>query len=261
MKQFKINLDRKKLTKDYIESKQNFDSVLGKVVATKPSFWKSAWFYGSVGLSGVAVIVGYSISQSQNPVNETITTQNKSFKQELPVSSESDATIILAQNVKSSKEVDTAIKYEKKAEAGPTTSISQKRDNVEVVNAEVKKDIVSVVEQPVKTEKVAKPVSVITNSMPSISGVYNGDISWENFKNGTLIVGENVKVKSFNIQYTSRLGDKTVTITGNKCPEEVLNELGNLGLNQTIFITNVVAEDTSGSKMRYVSMDYNLKFK
>lgn len=259
MKQFKINLDRKKLTKDYIESKQNFDSVLGKVVAAKPNFWKSAWFYGSVGLSGIAVIVGYSISQSQNPVNEAITTQNKSFKQELPVSSESEATIILAQNVKTSKEVDAIIKYEKKTEVH-TTSISQKKDNPEAVTG-TKKEDVPVIEQPVKTEKAAKPVSVITNSMPSISGVYNGDISWESFKNGTLIVGENVKVKSFNIQYTSRLGDKTVTITGNKCPEEVLNELGNLGLNQTIFITNVVAEDTSGSKMRYVSMDYNLKFK
>lgn len=260
MKQFKINLDRKKLTKDYIESKQNFDSVLGKVAATKPNFWKSAWFYGSVGLSGVAVIVGYSISQSQNQVNETLITQNKSFKQELSVSSDSDAKIILAQNVNISQKREVVEEYAQK-DVVKIAPVMRENKHTETMEVEVKTVSGPVVVEPVKTEKAAKPVSVITNSMPSISGVYNGDISWENFKSGTLIIGENIQVKSFNIQYTSRLGDKTVTINGDKCPEEVLNELGNLGLNQTIFITNVVAEDTSGSKMRYVSMDYNLKFK
>ena len=57
MKKFKTIVDREYLSSDYIESRQNFGQVLNEVNQLKPPVWKSAWFYGPVGISVLAVVV------------------------------------------------------------------------------------------------------------------------------------------------------------------------------------------------------------
>ena len=57
MEKVKILIDREPLSKDYIESKQNFGQVLSQVKQLKPPVWKSPWFYGPVGLAVVALSV------------------------------------------------------------------------------------------------------------------------------------------------------------------------------------------------------------
>lgn len=261
MKHFKVNLDRKKLTSEYIESKQNFDSVLTKVNMSKPGFWKSAWFYGTIGLSGVAAIIGYNFSQSENNLNEAIITQKNSI-QHAVTSTETGNEVLIAQHVKT-EEVYVVPPVEKKDKK---TTDKKTGSPVKTVAADTPSDVRNnaserVVLKEKVVEKMNAPKVMSRSSMPSISGVYSGDIQWENFKQGEIFVAEDLSVKQFSIQYTSRLGDRTISVEGSKIPQDVVSDLEKLGLNQTVFITNVIAKNDNGDLMRCYSMDLNLKFK
>lgn len=261
MKYFKVNLDRKKLTSEYIESKQNFDSVLTKVNMSKSGFWKSAWFYGTIGLSGVAAIVGYNFSQSENNFNETIITQKNSVQHTTVSPAKAENELLIAQHIKTvemhSSPVENKISTipEKKITAPVQPDTDEKKIHIGETVAEQVVLKENTIEKPGKTKVVSR------TSMPSISGVYNGDIQWENFKQGEIFVAEDLSVKQFSIQYTSRLGDRTISVEGSKIPQDVVLDLEKLGLNQTVFITNVIAKNDNGDLMRCYSMDLNLKFK
>lgn len=258
MKHFKINVGRKQLSSEYIQSKQNFDSVLNGVKLSQPGFWKSVWFYGTIGMAGVAAVVGYKFYKSESHLNETIITQDLIVQKDAVFNNaylkESPATYQVAQNTVTDEPYSQkTIITEKKQNPTVKTAVLKEAGN------EKKTEEILVIET---VDSVAPKVKKsIRNSMPSIAGVYNGDISWEIFKDGVVFVGEDISVKQFSIQYTTRLGDKITSVKGDRIPAEVALELEKLGLNQTVFITNVVAGDETGSTMRFVSMDLNLKFK
>lgn len=267
MKHFKINVDRKKLSSEHIQSRQDFSSVLNGAKLSKSSvnIWKTTWFYGVVGMAGVATVVGYYFNKTEKKFDETIITQKTEQVQEskefafYPIRSLAYDEVSLAineepqmrnesQSVKNVQLVD----YKKETTVKPIT-VAEKNNDSQTETKPIVEE--SVVEQPIASKRIAK------SNMPSISGVYNGDISWENFKEGEVFVGEDLSVKQFSIQYTTRMGDRTISVKGNKIPSEVVTDLEKLGLDQTIFITNVVAGDQTGELMRLVSMDLNLKFK
>lgn len=256
MKEFKVKLDRKKLTKEHIESKQNFDSVLAQLKTIKAPFWKSAWFYGSMGLSGIAIVVGYSFIQNKKELNEIINTQLVEEVNSIDESQVLAQPIIIAQ-ADDKEMVHHEIEKTKLPKKTQEKTTVTKIDATPTATKEVGKN--EVVEQEVT--KTAKKPQTIINAMPSIDGVYNGDISIERFSSGEIAVGKDLKVKKFSIQYTSRNGDKTISVDGSTIPSEISGELKSVGLNQTVFITNVVAVNQDGDLMRCYSMDLNVKFK
>jgi len=253
MKEFKVKLDRKKLSKEHIESKQNFDSVLAQIKAIKAPFWKSAWFYGSIGLSGIAVVVGYSFIQNKEELHETINTQISSTNQIIEEDQVLDQSVIVAQihePLEVQKAIEKKIPNEKVEEVVAVKAISS-----------IAADVLSNDKASVAELKDTKKVTTVISTMPSIDGVFNGDISIDRFSTGELKVGSDVKVTQFSIQYTSRNGDKTISVQGSEVPTEISNELKSVGLNQTVFITNVIAVNQSGDLLRCYSMDLNVKFK
>lgn len=260
MKHFKVNLDRKKLTDEYIQSKQNFETVLKGAKSSKVNVWKSGWFYGTIGLSSLAVLVGVSMSNSKNLMNDKIITQTP-ITDEVVLSQVVDNNVQFASTTPTeTKAIETAVLSEPVVKEVKVQQVSSSADeNLEKV---VTTSIKTVIEEETQSvvKEAEKKVSSIS-AIPSLSGVHRGDITWEKFKEGKIFIDETREVKSFNVQYTSRLGDKTVSVSGDKIPDEILQDLEKLGLNQTIFITNLVAEDASGLKFRFVSMDFNLKFK
>ncbi len=68
MKKNKIVVDRPNLTSESINKHQDFDKVLKGANHVKPSFWKSPWFYGPVGLATVGLLI--TMSTLNEPVEE-----------------------------------------------------------------------------------------------------------------------------------------------------------------------------------------------
>ena len=55
MENFKVKLDRPKISSEDIASRQNFDNVLSTFNQAKPPAYKNPWFWGSAGLATVGV--------------------------------------------------------------------------------------------------------------------------------------------------------------------------------------------------------------
>lgn len=79
MENFKLNLDRPKLSSEQINARQDFDQVLTKFKASNPPIYKNPWFWGSAGLAsvGLATMISLNALSNQKEKHDNITTQTK----------------------------------------------------------------------------------------------------------------------------------------------------------------------------------------
>jgi hypothetical protein len=261
MGNFKINLDRKKLTKDYIESKQNFDSVLTKLKTTNPStLANKGWIYGTIGTASVAAIIGVGMLMSAKNTTTEAVNNSQTNSNELVVSNTKpiEKEVVLAVNEMSYQPEQIVEKVVNvKVDEDKIAPQKQAQEKTTIEN-QVETSKSKLVEE--KFIEVSTTVSASKNVAPSISGIFNGDLSFENFKTSEIVLTNDFKVKQFSLYYTSRAGDKSITVDGNKIPQNVLNEMESIGLNQRIYITNIVASNSTDNTIRCVSMDLNIKF-
>ncbi|MCO5260689.1 MAG: hypothetical protein M9916_11140 [Crocinitomicaceae bacterium] len=257
MGNFKINLDRKKLTKDYIDSKQNFESVLTKIkTSNSTSLISKGWFYGAIGFASVAIALGIYFSKNSQPIDS-----NDQIVQNVDYVSSAVDVAVPTENLNNTVTTPTVeistMQTSKKSPVAEKITVKPKQ-NVDLGEKQTTK---AKEEQQKVEENNQNPKTTLKNTVPSISGVFNGDISWENFKNSEILIADGYRIKQFSLYYTSRAGDKTVTIDGSKVPQNILNEIENIGLNQRVYVTNILAINTDNEVVRCLSMDLNVKFK
>ena len=90
-------------------------------------------------------------------------------------------------------------------------------------------------------------ISKSENLFPNISGVFSGEISYEDLCNPSGIVSSSgYKIVQFTLQYSDGQNDKTETFTGNKIPESLCNRIARNNMNQMIFFTDITAVNDEG---------------
>ena len=77
MERIKTILDRKPMSSEYINSKQDFNTVLSGVQKVKTPMYKSGWFYGTVGLATVAIVERASVASVEVADCVVATTDHK----------------------------------------------------------------------------------------------------------------------------------------------------------------------------------------
>lgn len=266
MKNYKINLNRKKLSSDYIKSKQNFEDVLSKsfsIGTASKSILKSGWFYGTIGLSSIAVVLCTSYTKpneiqighqsiAKKQTNTQIMLASASLNQV-----ESNHIQIKKNEVKQVQQAITENKQVEPLVVAENQLKDLKPENKHKIQQNIPATKVNLAEEIAAPTKKSTEIMVV---IPKISGVHNGDIAWSDFEKGEIFIDQNITIEKFNINYTSQFGDKTVSVDSATIPKEVIQELKDLGLNQTIFITNIVAKDDLGNLLRCYSMDLDIKF-
>lgn len=80
MKKLKMNLDRKPLNSEFIESKQNFNQVLNGFKQLKPPIWKNPWFYGPIGVASLALFFSINSTNANPDKDEDKTTFTTNVK-------------------------------------------------------------------------------------------------------------------------------------------------------------------------------------
>lgn len=256
MNKIKVNLDRKTLSSDYIESKQDFKQVTSQVHASN-AILKSTWFYGSIGLASLATIVTLSVKSSNTPLNEENTTLKNSI---------TTASFIapLSSN-KEDKQVKLnfpIVKKESKNQVAAITVVPVITEPAPIVVKKIQKqdEIIqeAVAEQPrliTKTPVPPKKEEVKKNYIPKIAGVYNGEIRIQELCANGIEVNSDVKITSFTLNYSTNKGDKALNISGSKVPSGICNEMYSYGIDQMIFITDIVGQDPNGKYLRFVPMN------
>lgn len=84
-----MNLDRKKISSEQIQAKQNFDAILSNYKLLKKPFYKSKWFWGATGLATVSLTVVLVLSNLNNNKNvyaehDTLTNSQPTLNNNLP---------------------------------------------------------------------------------------------------------------------------------------------------------------------------------
>lgn len=260
MNKIKVKLDRETLSSDYIESKQDFKQVASQVQASN-AILKSTWFYGGIGLASLATIVTLSVKTSNPLLNEenatlkqSITTasfisselpKKKQEKQVTAVISESDlsSTPVMEENAsvktisKETKSISTVAKKKTIAEDVPL------RGTVDT------KTQVNIPKPPPLNVKEKK------NFIPKISGVYNGEIKIHQLCNAGLEVNDDIEIIGFTLNYSTNRGDKALKVSGDRVPGAICNEMYSYGIDQMIFIMDIVGRNSEGELLRFVPMN------
>jgi len=274
MKHFKINVGRNKLSSEYIQSKQNFDVLLKNVRSAPTTSWGAFWMYATGTLASVLIAVGGFAYVSKDKQHDS------SMSNVAPITGQQDQqlavhhvsavkytyseTTVNSVNQETSSKVDDQQNVSQAIEPSFVSTVVYEQDkntiaqphSTVVVEQEQQIDEVAITDTQIATSS-----KNVTETIPSISGICGGDIAWQQFKEGTVFVSnDHLNICAFSIQYTSRMGDKTVSVQGNKIPSEVIGDLSNIALNQTIFITNVIASNSNGDKSRLIPIELNLKF-
>lgn len=249
-------LDRESMSSEYIKGKQDFDNVLKAHKAMKPPLWKSAWFYGPVGLAVVAVTLSVSNLTTKNPIDDKKTT----FSQQSAVENMTPTTYLA--KVPNHSIVEKA---PKKKTIEPITL--PKQLNIEVKptedseESEISSESLEIVELPI-TEKVVKTVEVkessnkaVKNMMPRIAGVFTGKISIEQLADENGLVSETCKIVSYVIQYNNGMDDVSERVSGDKISPMLLMRLKRFNLNGYVFITQIRGVDEEGRSQILPSMN------
>lgn len=250
MDKIKINLDREKLSSEYIHSKQDFKQVQSQV-SMQTSMFKSTWFYGTVGIASVATFVIITFSNSNPNTNDSNSTLSKKItldkKQETLAERRSANVFLASMNPVSAPALMVSATNTKKV---PALSPKEEEISVAKVEEEVPLPII------VKKQEVEKPsVPVKENYMPRINGVYNGEIAQSKMCGAGIDVNPSVHVLNFTIHYSTNRGDKALVVEGNKLPMSVCNEMQQYGIDQMIFITDIVGTDKNGRLLSFTSMN------
>lgn len=233
MEKIKTILDRKPLSSDYISSKQDFGKVLKGVQHLKPPVWKSAWFYGTVGVAAIAVVVtavSLSGGDSKNTRDELATTQvQETISTKKQTTKPKTNTALLAQN-----------------DQLPQENTVQNPSTPEPVHTEISETQIERTENTpvVVEEETTEEARTVKNTMPHIAGVFNGAIPFDDFcdPNG-IQVNNDIEILSYTIQYYSCTRDVTANIRGSKIPETVCQEIGDCGQRIMVYMTNIKGRD------------------
>ena len=76
MKRNKIEMDRPVVSSEEIKNKQDFNKVIKGAKKAKPPILKNPWFYGSIGLASLALII--TLTQKEEQFEEKSTLSNNS---------------------------------------------------------------------------------------------------------------------------------------------------------------------------------------
>lgn len=246
----KVNLDRKPITSEYIQSKQDFQHVVNAFSKTKIPVWKQPLFYGAIGVASLAAVVTSTVIHFNNTEIDGKTITLSSAKKE--DKSEHKTTMQFASVESSPKHREKSIEKSH----GEAKEIPIKYQPVSIEINEF--------ERPISKVSKASQNSIEDESfstiLPNISGVYQGDISYDKLCSSNGIEVKNgVIVKSFKIQYATGISDKEVVIKDKKLSEVVCKDLEKSGFNQMVFITEIEAFDGE-RKITLPSMNFWVKF-
>lgn len=260
MEKRKTILDRKPLSSEYIRGRQDFDGVLKAHKAMKPPLWKSAWFYGPVGLAVIAIIVSVTkFSPSETPIYDSKTTlaQHSGFsnitappeKVKIPEKTHSS----IKDKAEEKEVIDTAPVKEKTEVATPTTIVQKEQPVEKTTIVEVKEEVETLKKlpppppRPERRSPFVEKVTTIKNTMPSIAGVFTGSIKANSLcdENG-IVYKPGWQIISYTINYDNGVQEVSDQIQGNRIPLMVCSKLKRFNLNRMVFITDIRAVDDNG---------------
>ncbi|MCE2712809.1 MAG: hypothetical protein LW688_09750 [Cryomorphaceae bacterium] len=235
MNKIKINLDRPELPSEYIQQKQDFDSISHRSSNFKPAANKRLWFF-------LCAVVGSLLFVAINFITSKDEKKQMTDKKSASTSPSKKPTV----NAKSSPPKIQTIQPEK--------TINKNKIVPEEIAMHV--DDVTPGEKSVNCPTTA--VIPKKSGVPTIGGVHSGSIKKAIFLRATKIEsGVEGEVTSFMLGYYNGTTEVLEFVNGNILSEKLKNEIITYNLNEIVFLTEILCETADGKQVMLPSM--NLK--
>jgi phosphohistidine swiveling domain-containing protein len=233
MKKIKINLDRQGLPSEYIQQRQDFDSISNQTTNIKASISKKVWFFSVLGFAIVLFLVIDALSAPKALKKEKTTSRLSSAESTERKSRASSVTI---QDVEPEKVVSEKTAMEVPGELNVTTEI------------------------PVEKKEYTPEASIVSrkNGVPTIGGIHSGSIKKASFLGSVKMEsGVEGEITSFMVGYYNGTTEVLEFVSGNALSEKLKNEIVTYNMNEMVFFTEILSETSDGKQLVLPSI--NLK--
>ena len=235
MNKIKINLDRPELPSEYIQQKEDFDSISHRSSNFKPAANKRLWFF-LCAVVGSLLFISINFITSKDEQKEMNDRKSASTS---PIKKSSVATKSSFQKIQ--------------------TVHSQKTNNKnKIVSEEISMNVDDVTSGEKSVNYPSTSVISKKSGVPSIGGIHSGSIKKVNFL-GSLKIESGVEgeVTSFMLGYYNGTTEVLEFVNGNILSEKLKNEIVTYNLNEIVFFTEILCETSDGKQVILPSM--NLK--
>jgi len=238
MEKIKTILDRKPVSSDYIKSKQDFGKVIKGVKALSPPVYKSAWFYGAVGVAAVAITVAAVTLTGSDVPHDKAPMDTSQIASNLPPEDKKAAPVVEKRESEqdhSKTKQEVKKKIEVKSKPSEVLKTAQNEPDVEKLTV---------------MKKVEETVPDLDSDMPHISGISSGPIDFKDFCNPLGIQVDNgVLIYRSTIPSRSCARDVTANIRGNRIPQTLCDEIRDCGNPIEISFMNIEGQDRKGNNI------------
>jgi len=253
MKNQNILVDRESLSKDYIQSKENFGHVLSQVKNLKPPVWKTPWFYGPVGLAVVAI----TVSAVQFNITEHIEEQ-ANLEKVLPINDRKIEVRTLA--LISPKDIEKqsfeeVIPKKKQEPKNSEEIVPQEKEEGSKIST-IESTLPESIEQKTTNISISSTSKVKKKSFPNIGGVYNGEISINTLCSAEGIRCGDLKIQSFTLQYYNGKKEVIQSVIGNIVPDKACKAIAEHNWGSMVFITKIMGSNLAGDIFTLPSMNF-----
>lgn len=262
MKNTHTTLDREPLSTETIRDRQNFNYVLKEHISTRVPLWKSAWFYGPVGIAMVTMVVSAVRMNPKNEEYDKNITLSENTLVSTPVELSKHSMLYGFQDVANQK-VEKKIGSSNVAQTAQSPKNASSPSNVIEENTALKPEVFAPEKKtidPINTRKEPTK-ALVKNTMPSIGGVFSGRISVDEMcKVGKIDCNNDFEVLAYTIEYDNGIERTVERMEGNAIPSNLCAYLKRFNVGSPVFITNIVAADNQGNVKRLPSMSIEPTF-
>ncbi|XOV67994.1 MAG: hypothetical protein ACFHU9_02250 [Fluviicola sp.] len=248
MEKIKTILDRKQLSSEYIRSKQDFANVVKGAKGLGKPYWQTNWFYGTVGVAAVAIVVtavtlSSSDSPEKQPHNKNLVAMTEA--ESLDETPDLEERQVASENQLTVEETETSNEI---SEADEVPEIPDAKPEVEIPTEEEEKSPTVAARTVDEKEEEETKVEI---GLPNVAGVTEGPIDFKDFCDPLGIqVGGGVLIYQYTLQYRSCARDITARIRGNRLPPEVCEEIRDCGSAIEVTFSNFIAQDREGNPVK-----------
>lgn len=260
MRKTNTTLDREPLSSETIRERQNFNYVLKETAASRIPLWKSAWFYGPVGIAMVTMVVS---AVRMNPKNDEYDSKTTLAQNELIASVAFPITSFTNDKVEKVSINRPEVEQTKKITVDKVVNVEKVRPLKIEETIELKPEIVTEEKNTPNLKTIVSEPEIVTrkNTMPDIAGVFTGRISASAICSAGMIHCNNdFEVISYEIQYDNGRGVTIDRISGNKIPDYICSSIQRYNIGSPVFITKIIAQNPEGIRKQLLSMSLEPTF-
>ena len=261
MDNYKIRLDRPKLTSEEIVQRKDFDTIMNNHEIIKRPFRKSPWFFGVTGMATIGLLLGgvYTFtSSSHKPKTQALhvaKSEPPNFKAKmvnLEVMEPSNEKELLIQQPSENKRTLKKVKNEKKIKHDKTSTLI---DNTNLKQVESN---IAETNHVIEEEVVANKSSYLANH-PRINGKIGGKLKMSEVEhNFKILTDSDIEVLSFELHVVTEFGAKVYQTNSNELTDEMRNEILKQAVNSEVYFENIQGDVGKGKKMRLSPLKYSL---